>query len=201
MSRSAFSPRRPSATACWRRSSSRSRTTRSARGRGSSPASRRWCFIPNLQDKEAGYVQAFVDLLPTPWRGFMLAGFAAAYMSTVGHAAQLGRVVPGQRLLQAVPEEERDRAALRHGLAPGDDLPLLRVDAGHLAAQLGGAGVEAAAGVRRRDGPGAHPALVLVADQRVVRDQRDDLSRSSWRSSPAQRFRSASPRATRTPMR
>jgi len=35
-------------------------------------------------DKEAAYVQAFVDLLPTPWRGFMLAGFAAAYMSTVG---------------------------------------------------------------------------------------------------------------------
>ena len=30
------------------------------------------------------YVQAFVDLLPTPWRGFMMAGFAAAYMSTVG---------------------------------------------------------------------------------------------------------------------
>jgi SSS family solute:Na+ symporter len=34
-------------------------------------------------DKEAAYVQAFVDLLPTPWRGFMMAGFAAAYMSTV----------------------------------------------------------------------------------------------------------------------
>ena len=29
-------------------------------------------------------MQAFVDLLPTPWRGFMMAGFAAAYMSTVG---------------------------------------------------------------------------------------------------------------------
>ncbi len=41
-------------------------------------------LYPHLQDKEAGYVQAFVDLLPTPWRGFMLAGFAAAYMSTVG---------------------------------------------------------------------------------------------------------------------
>ena len=41
-------------------------------------------LYPNLQDKEAGYVQAFVDLLPTPWRGFMLAGFAAAYMTTVG---------------------------------------------------------------------------------------------------------------------
>src|SRR5918912_2296983 len=34
-------------------------------------------------DQEAAYVQAFVDLLPTPWRGFMMAGFAAAYMSTV----------------------------------------------------------------------------------------------------------------------
>jgi solute:Na+ symporter, SSS family len=40
-------------------------------------------LYPALQDREAGYVQAFVDLLPTPWRGFMLAGFAAAYMSTV----------------------------------------------------------------------------------------------------------------------
>ncbi len=41
-------------------------------------------LYPNLQDKESGYVKAFVDLLPTPWRGVMMAGFAAAYMSTVG---------------------------------------------------------------------------------------------------------------------
>jgi SSS family solute:Na+ symporter len=34
-------------------------------------------------DKEGAYVQAFVDLLPTPWRGLMMAGFCAAYMSTV----------------------------------------------------------------------------------------------------------------------
>ncbi|HEX6048419.1 MAG TPA: sodium:solute symporter family protein, partial [Gemmatimonadaceae bacterium] len=40
-------------------------------------------MYPTLEDKEAGYVHAFVDLLPTPWRGFMLAGFAAAYMSTM----------------------------------------------------------------------------------------------------------------------
>jgi Na+/proline symporter len=40
--------------------------------------------IGPAHDHEAAYVQAFVDLLPTPWRGFMLAGFAAAYMSTVG---------------------------------------------------------------------------------------------------------------------
>jgi solute:Na+ symporter, SSS family len=40
-------------------------------------------LYPTLQDKESGYVRAYVDLLPTPWRGFMMAGFAAAYMSTV----------------------------------------------------------------------------------------------------------------------
>jgi len=40
-------------------------------------------LYPDLQDREAGYVQAFVDLLPTPWRGLMLVGFAAAYMSTI----------------------------------------------------------------------------------------------------------------------
>ena len=41
-------------------------------------------LYPTLEDKEAGYVHAFVDFLPSPWRGFMLAGFAAAYMSTIG---------------------------------------------------------------------------------------------------------------------
>jgi SSS family solute:Na+ symporter len=40
--------------------------------------------IGPTHDHEAAYVQAIVDLLPTPWRGFMMAGFAAAYMSTVG---------------------------------------------------------------------------------------------------------------------
>ena len=40
-------------------------------------------LYPNLVDKESGYVVAFKELLPTPWRGFMMAGFAAAYMSTV----------------------------------------------------------------------------------------------------------------------
>src|SRR4051812_31541690 len=40
--------------------------------------------IGPTHDHEAAYVQAFVDLLQTPWRGIMMAGFAAAYMSTVG---------------------------------------------------------------------------------------------------------------------
>jgi Na+/proline symporter len=40
--------------------------------------------IGPTHDREGAYVQAYVDLLPSPWRGFMMAGFAAAYMSTVG---------------------------------------------------------------------------------------------------------------------
>lgn len=40
-------------------------------------------LYPGLEDREAGYVHAFVDHLPSPWKGVMLAGFAAAYMSTV----------------------------------------------------------------------------------------------------------------------
>lgn len=39
--------------------------------------------VGGTKDVEAAYVQAMVDLLPSGWRGFLLAGFAAAYMSTM----------------------------------------------------------------------------------------------------------------------
>src|SRR5262249_58741161 len=41
-------------------------------------------LYPGLEDKQAGFALAVVMAPPHPWRGFMLAGFAAAYMSTVG---------------------------------------------------------------------------------------------------------------------
>lgn len=43
-------------------------------------------LYPNLVDKEAGYIQTLMDpnVFPTYLRGFMLAAFAAAYMSTIG---------------------------------------------------------------------------------------------------------------------
>ena len=43
-------------------------------------------LYPNLRDKEAGYIQTLMDpnVFPTYLRGFMLAAFAAAYMSTIG---------------------------------------------------------------------------------------------------------------------
>lgn len=40
-------------------------------------------LYPNLQDKESGYVMVMIDYLPPYLRGLMLAGFAAAYMSTI----------------------------------------------------------------------------------------------------------------------
>jgi solute:Na+ symporter, SSS family len=43
-------------------------------------------LYPNLADKEAGYIVTLLDpnVFPTYLRGFMLAAFAAAYMSTIG---------------------------------------------------------------------------------------------------------------------
>ena len=40
-------------------------------------------LYPDLQDKEAGYIQVMFDYLPASLRGLMLAGFLAAFMSTV----------------------------------------------------------------------------------------------------------------------
>ncbi len=40
-------------------------------------------LYPDLADKESGYVKVMIDYLPPYFRGLMLAGFAAAYMSTI----------------------------------------------------------------------------------------------------------------------
>lgn len=40
-------------------------------------------LYPGLADKEAGYVFVMRDHLPSGWRGFLLAAFFAAYMSTI----------------------------------------------------------------------------------------------------------------------
>ena len=40
-------------------------------------------LYPNLEDKESGYIKVMIDYLPPYLRGLMLAGFAAAYMSTI----------------------------------------------------------------------------------------------------------------------
>ena len=120
-------------------------------------------------------MQAFVDLLPTPWRGFMMAGFAAAYMSTVGTQLNWGasylvndfykRFINKTATRQAL--RERRRAGRRSSCSSLSIVVTSQLDIGR-----GSVGVPARA--RRRDGARADPPLVLVAHQRVERDQRDD---------------------------
>ncbi len=40
-------------------------------------------LYPGLENPEQGYVRAMADLLGSPWKGLLLAAFAAAYMSTI----------------------------------------------------------------------------------------------------------------------
>jgi Na+/proline symporter len=40
-------------------------------------------LYPNLADPETGYIKVMIDHMPASLRGLMLAGFAAAYMSTI----------------------------------------------------------------------------------------------------------------------
>jgi Na+/proline symporter len=47
-------------------------------------------FFPKLADPEQGYIRVMVEHLPASLRGLMLAGFAAAYMSTIATHINLG---------------------------------------------------------------------------------------------------------------
>ena len=128
---------------------------------------------PN-HDHEAAYVQAFVDLLPTPWRGFMMAGFAAAYMSTVATQLNWGASYLVNDCLSPIHEQDREREALRRRCRAGRRSccsSLSTLVTWQLSSVEGR--VEVPAGDRRGNGPRPDPPLVLVADQRVVGDQRD----------------------------
>ena len=63
--------------------------------------------------RKPGYVHAFVDLLPTPWRGFMLAGFAAAYMSTIGTHLNWGASYLVNDFYKRFVKKDATREALR----------------------------------------------------------------------------------------
>ena len=47
-------------------------------------------LYPHQKDPEVGYIQVMITHLPASLRGLMLAGFAAAYMSTIGTHINLG---------------------------------------------------------------------------------------------------------------
>ena len=47
-------------------------------------------MFPHIADPETGYIKVMIAYLPPSLRGLMLAGFAAAYMSTIGTHINLG---------------------------------------------------------------------------------------------------------------
>ncbi len=127
---------------------------------------------PN-HDHEAAYVQSFVDLLPTPWRGFMMAGFAAAYMSTVATQLNWGASYLVNDVYRRFLRKDETQRHYVGDVAARDGRAVPVVDARHVAVVVGRRRVEIPAGDRRRNGPRSHPALVLVAHQRLVGDQLD----------------------------
>ena len=84
-------------------------------------------------------------------------------------AAQLGRQLPGQRFLSALPASERIRAKVCKGVAGGDGAAHGHLGGSHLLHGFDHRRVAVADRHRSGHGDGPHFALVLVADQRVER--------------------------------
>ena len=76
-------------------------------------------LYPNLADKEAGYIKVLMDpaVFPTWLRGFMIAAFAAAYMSTIGTQLNWGASYVINDFYRRFLVRERQRTALRDCLA------------------------------------------------------------------------------------
>jgi hypothetical protein len=119
-------------------------------------------LYPTQTDPEVGYIRVMIDHMPPYLRGLMLAGFAAAYMSTMATHLNLGASYTINDFYR------RDSVANRDGR--GD------------AAGIGGVAVHGNYRGRMevpdlhwsRCRAGLHAALVLVAGECVVGDKRHD---------------------------
>jgi Na+/proline symporter len=137
-------------------------------------------------DPELGYVQAMIDYLPAWARGLMMAGFLAAYMSTMGTHLNLGASYLTSDLYRRFlnPRASEEHYVLASRIATLIVMVLAMLGA-YAMSSVGDAWkylFNLTAGVGARD----DPALVLVAGQRMERDngaahlrarlQRDHLS-------------------------
>src|ERR1017187_3957530 len=126
---------------------------------------------------EGAYVWVMIHYLPPSLRGLMLAGFAAAYMSTIGTHLNLGASYMVNDIYKRFLAPRRSE---RHYVAASRIATIL---VAVLSASATGSmlthchRVEVFAGPGRRRRPGLHPALVLVAHQRLERDRRHDRCR------------------------
>ena len=167
--------------------SSTSRTTCCGRGRGSSsasladrlsrarrhPARRSRTSIRGCIGHDIAY-PAMLRFLPAGFVGLMVGGLARRQLVDDPHAPELGRVVPGARLLSPLPAARRDRGALRRWPAASrrsccsscSSATVYALDTAQERLRPHPAG-------RRRHRAALPGALVLVARQRLVRDRRD----------------------------
>ena len=132
-------------------------------------------LYPGLQHPEIGYIMALNQYLPHKYRGIAMAGFLAAFMSTIATQLNWGASYLVADFYRRFLQQERLGAALRVRLASVHGAAGDRVRLG-----LGAAGINRlgmAGGPTDRSGHrrGLHPALVLVAHQRLERDFSDGL--------------------------
>ncbi len=127
---------------------------------------------PGLANPEEGYVRVMVDTLPSPYKGLLLAAFAAAYMSTISTHLNWGAsyLVNDFYLRFVRPDASSPRPG--DGLAPRHRIHDGGVGDRHELPEQRGAGVEDPDRPGSRHRPRVHPSLVLVAGERLVRDQR-----------------------------
>ena len=133
-------------------------------------------LYPNLADKEAGYIKTLMDpnVFPPYLRGFMLAAFAAAYMSTIGTQLNWGASYVINDFYRRFIERS---ASEKHYVVASQVVTVLLMIASrnhHVLHGVDRRRVEAASRYRRGNGHRAVAALVLVAHQCVVGSVGDD---------------------------
>ncbi len=132
-------------------------------------------LYPGLQHPETGYMMVLNAHLPHQYRGIAIAGFLAAFMSTIATQLNWGASYLVSDFLSPIPEEKRLRAALRVGLAVLHGAVGDRIGLGLGATGIDRLGMAGSVADWGRYGRGLHPALVLVADQCLERDLSDGV--------------------------
>ena len=132
-------------------------------------------LYPGLQHPESGYMMVLNSHLPHQYRGIAIAGFLAAFMSTIATQLNWGASYLVSDFYRRFVQPKRVREALRAGFAAVHGVAGHRFCVGVSAAWLHRVRMAGGAADWRGHRRGVHPALVLVADQCLERDFRHGL--------------------------
>ena len=132
-------------------------------------------LYPGLQHPEAGYMMVLNAHLPHQYRGIAIAGFLAAFMSTIATQLNWGASYLVADFYRRFLRKSALGAALRAGFAAVHRAAGDCFGVGVGRARLHCVGMAGGAADRRGHGRGVHPALVLVAHQRLERDFGDGV--------------------------